>query len=123
MLIPPVVLYLIWQRRDRIGKVPFEASWAGAAVLVLGLLIVFIGRLSTLHTVTQYGYLVALTGGAWAIMGWQAFRIVTLPILLLFLMVPLPHFLYQGLSSQLQLISSEIGVGFIRLFGISVFLE
>ena len=38
-------------------------------------------------------------------------------------MIPLPEFIYFNLSSQLQLISSSIGVSFIRLFDISVFLE
>src|ERR1039457_5061617 len=38
-------------------------------------------------------------------------------------MVPLPEFLYQNVSAELQLLSSEIGVWFIRLFGISVYLE
>jgi exosortase D (VPLPA-CTERM-specific) len=38
-------------------------------------------------------------------------------------MVPLPPFIYNNLSGQLQLISSELGVAVIRLFGISVFLE
>jgi exosortase D (VPLPA-CTERM-specific) len=37
-------------------------------------------------------------------------------------MIPLPIFLYQGLSGQLQLISSELGVAIIRLAGISVYL-
>jgi exosortase D (VPLPA-CTERM-specific) len=38
-------------------------------------------------------------------------------------MVPLPPFIYNTLSTKLQLISSEIGVAVIRLFGISVYLE
>jgi len=42
---------------------------------------------------------------------------------LLFFMVPLPPFIYNTLSTKLQLISSEIGVAVIRLFGISVYLE
>ena len=37
-------------------------------------------------------------------------------------MIPLPNFLYNNLSQQLQLISSEVGVWVIRQFGISVFL-
>ena len=41
----------------------------------------------------------------------------------LIFMVPLPNFLYFNLSQSLQLLSSEIGVWVIRLFGISVFLE
>lgn len=38
-------------------------------------------------------------------------------------MIPLPNFLYNNLSSQLQLISSQLGVFVIRLFDISVFLQ
>ena len=45
------------------------------------------------------------------------------PLALLFFVVPLPNFLYTNLSAQLQLISSEIGVWFVRRFGISVYLE
>jgi len=56
-------------------------------------------------------------------MGWNAFKIIAGPMLLLFLVVPLPGFIFNNLSSQLQLISSQIGVGVIRTFGISVYLE
>jgi exosortase D (VPLPA-CTERM-specific) len=56
-------------------------------------------------------------------MGWQAFRWVAGPVAMLLLMNPIPAFLFNNLSSALQLVSSQIGVAVIRLFGISVFLE
>jgi exosortase D (VPLPA-CTERM-specific) len=37
--------------------------------------------------------------------------------------VPLPPFIYNNLSTKLQLISSQLGVEVIRWFGISVYLE
>jgi exosortase D (VPLPA-CTERM-specific) len=46
-----------------------------------------------------------------------------MPLAYLLFMVPLPNFLYNNLSQALQLVSSAIGVEFIRLFGISVHLE
>lgn len=122
-MIPVISLFLIWQRKDRLERLPFTGSWVGVFVLALGGLIALVGQLSTLHSITQYGFVVALIGAAYALMGYGAFRIVFVPLLLLFLMVPLPHFIYNNLSSQLQLISSEIGVAVIRLFGISVNLE
>ena len=45
------------------------------------------------------------------------------PLFILLLMVPLPDFLLNNLSAQMQLISSAIGVWFMRLFGVSVYLE
>jgi len=67
--------------------------------------------------------LLALFGVIVATLGWTGFRIVWVPLVYLLFMIPLPQFLYQSLSSELQLISSELGVAVIRLFGISVHLQ
>lgn len=122
-MIPVITLFLIWQRKDKLEALPFTGSWAGIGLLVIGVLITLVGQLSTLHSITQYGFVIAVIGAVYALLGWDAFRIVMVPLLLLFLMVPLPAFLFNNLSSQLQLISSEIGVAVIRMFDISVNLE
>lgn len=122
-LIPFITLFLIWQQKDRLERIPFEGSWAGVAVVAFGLFVFLAGELATLYTVVQYGFLIVLLGMAWALLGWRGFRLVAIPLLILFFMVPLPNFLYNNISAQLQLISSEIGVWVIRLFGITVFLD
>ena len=122
-MIPVITLFLIWQRKDKLEQVPFTGSWAGVWWLVFGVLVVLLGQLSTIHAITNYGFVIALVAGVYAVLGWQAFRIIMIPLLLLFLMVPLPNFILNSLSAQLQLISSEIGVFVIRLFDISVHLE
>ena len=122
-MIPVITLFLIWQRKDKLEQVPFTGSWAGIWWLVFGVIIVLLGQLSTIHSITNYGFVIALVAGVYAVLGWQAFRIIMIPLLLLFLMVPLPNFILNSLSAQLQLISSEIGVAVIRLFDISVHLE
>jgi exosortase D (VPLPA-CTERM-specific) len=122
-LIPLISAYLIWQRSDKLRELKFDGSWIGFTVVLAGLLVILIGDLATLFSIVQYGFLFVLLGLAWAFLGGRAFRYVFVPMLILFFMVPLPHFLYQNLSTKLQLISSEIGVWTIRLFDISVYLE
>ncbi len=122
-LIPVITLYLIWQRGDRLREMEFGSSWLGLGAAVTGLLLYLVGELSTIYAVIQYGFVVFLVGGVWAWLGTPAFRIIAVPMMLLFFMVPFPNFIYNNLSSQLQLLSSEIGVVVIRAFGISVFLE
>lgn len=122
-LIPLITVYLIWQRTDQLRKEPFEGSWLGVLTVLFGLFLYFLGELSTIYTVVQYGFVLVIYGVVWALIGTRAFKIVAIPLLLLFFMIPFPNFIYNNLSSQLQLISSEIGVFVIRLFGISVFLE
>ena len=122
-LIPLVSGLLLWQRRDQLRAAEFRGSWAGAAVAALGVAIYFLGTVASITTIDTYALVIVLMGAALALMGWQAFRIVLVPLALLFLMNPIPNFFYNNLSSELQLISSQLGVAFIRLCGVSVFLE
>lgn len=122
-LIPLISAYLVWQRSDRLREVKFTGSWCGMAMAAVGLLLCLVGELATVYTLIQYAFVVFLLGAAWASMGTRAFRIVAVPLCLLFFMVPFPNFIYNSLSSKLQLLSSEIGVMVIRAFGIGVFLE
>ncbi|TCK19458.1 exosortase D (VPLPA-CTERM-specific) [Thiogranum longum] len=123
VMIPFISAFLIWQRVDRLRQMPFEGSWTGFWVVLAGVVLMFLGRQSALAVLVNYGMLVTLFGLALGYLGWQAFKVVFVPLLILFFMIPLPGFIYVGLSNKLQLVSSEIGVWFIRLFGISVYLE
>lgn len=123
VIIPFVSLFLVWQKKDELERVPFTGSLAGLGVVAFGLCVFLLGQLSASLTVMQYAFVITLAGALLAWMGWQGFRIILMPFLFLSLMLPIPSFLYQDFSAQLQLFSSNIGVWVIRLFGISVYLE
>lgn len=123
LLIPPVSAFLIWQQKDRLERVPFEGSWWGVALVLIGGAMLLLGQLATIYTVVQYAYLITLFGLVLAFTGTAPFRLLIMPLFVLVFMIPLPQFLFANLSTKLQLLSSELGVWFIRLFGISVFLE
>ena len=123
VLIPFIVLYFIWQKLPALAKHPFTGSWAGPALTLFGILLYIAGELSSLFVVVQYSFLVMLYGVVLSLVGWRAFRIVAIPLLILAFMIPLPNFLYNNLSARLQLLSSELGVWVIRQFNISVYLE
>jgi exosortase D (VPLPA-CTERM-specific) len=122
-LIPLISAFLLWQRRDDFVGRPFEGSWMGVIVVLLGLALYFLGSLASITTVDTYALVVVIAGCLLAVMGGKAFKPALVPVALLFLMNPIPNFFYYNLSSQLQLISSQLGVAVIRLFGISVYLE
>ena len=123
ILIPAIAAYLLWTRRAQFASMPFEGSWAGVGLVAFGLLVFFLGTLAAITTVDAYALVIVIAGCVLAVMGWKAFRWALVPVALLLLMNPLPQFLYANISSKLQLISSQIGVAFIRLLGISVYLE
>jgi exosortase D (VPLPA-CTERM-specific) len=93
------------------------------ALILAGGAFLVVGQLGTVYTVVQYAYVITLFGLVLSFLGWPAFRLIAVPLLILLFMIPLPQFVLANLSTKLQLVSSLIGVFVIRLFGISVFLE
>jgi exosortase D (VPLPA-CTERM-specific) len=122
-LIPFIAAFLVWQRRDALQRTPFKGSWAGVAIVALGIGLEIAGRLTALFVIQHVAMLVVLAGLVLALAGAQAFRILAAPLGVLVFMIPLPNILLNTLSSELQLISSSFGVGLMRLAGITVFLE
>ena len=122
-LLPVLTLYFIWQKRIRLSLLPNQWGWGGLALAMAGILLRFAGELGSLYIVEQYAVLIFIYGVVLAFVGWPRFKLIFPALLLLLFAVPLPSFLFNNLSQSLQLISSEIGVQVIRLFGVSVFLE
>jgi exosortase D (VPLPA-CTERM-specific) len=123
VLIPFIAAFLVWQRREALERLPFDGSWTGFVLLAFGVALNLMGKLSALFIIQQYSVVLAFYGLVMAMVGTAVFRRIWVPMLLLLFMIPLPEFLLQGMSAKLQLVSSQIGVWVIRLFGISVFLE
>lgn len=123
ILVPLVAAYLIWQQRLAILECGFEGSWFGVTLVMLGLALQVMGGLAAVDAIQQYGLLFSIYALVLALLGWRTTRRIWAPLLMLALMIPLPEFVLQNLSAQLQLASSQIGVWFIRLFGVSVFVE
>ena len=122
-LIPLISIFLLWQQRAVFGRSALRGSWWGVAIVLLGLMLCLMGFGASIVGVDAYALVIVIAGCVIAAMGWRGFRLAWVPIALLLLMIPLPTFWYNNLSSELQLISSKLGVAIIRASGVSVFLE
>jgi exosortase D (VPLPA-CTERM-specific) len=122
-LIPPISGYLMWQRRQLLERIPLSGSWVGFGIVVLGLALFFLNFFATIVGADAYALVIVIAGLALAALGWARFKVALVPIGLLLLMNPLPTFWYNHLSSQLQLISSGLGVALMRAFNVTVLLE
>ena len=122
-IIPLISFWVAWENRESIKASLGHGSWVGVLFVLAGLLLGFMGEIATLYIITHYAFLVTLFGLCLAFAGWQGMRWLWFPLLFLVFMIPLPSFLYNSLSTSLQLISSKLGVVVIRLFDISVNLQ
>lgn len=122
-LLPALSLFLFWQKKHELTSNPWTGSWSAVVVVVLGLVLFFVGTLSAIYAIIQYSLFITLAGLLLSFAGLRNLRYLWAGLILLFFTVPFPQFLYQALSTKLQLISSELGVAVIRSLGVSVFLE
>ncbi len=122
-LIPVVVAWLLWSRRDALRTSIGRPSWTALVFIALSVLMNLIGQLSAIFILSQVGFVVALVGIVLATGGYSLLRVTLLPIVFLLFAIPLPYFVDSVLTLQLQLISSELGVFVIQLLQIPVYLD
>jgi exosortase D (VPLPA-CTERM-specific) len=123
VLLPLITVFLVWQQRDRLERLPFVGSWWGVVGVLAAGALWCVGELAGVYTIDQYAFVLSIAGLVLALTGWRAFALLRGPLVILFLMVPMPAFFMSNLSLKLQVLSSHLGVLFVRLFGISVFVE
>jgi exosortase D (VPLPA-CTERM-specific) len=122
-LIPFISAWLLWSRRDALRASVGRPSWAGLVLILLAIVMNIVGELSAIFLLSQLGFVMALFGMLLAFGGYSLLKVAFIPIAFLLFSIPLPYFIDAMLTLRLQLISSELGVFFIRLFGIPVFLD
>jgi exosortase D (VPLPA-CTERM-specific) len=122
-LIPVLAAYLIWQRRSELSQLEFKGSWGGLAVVLAGIALAVVGRFAALYTFQHIALLIVIYGLVLSLVGWSVMRVLAAPLGVLVFMIPLPSMLMFPLSSELQLLSSTLGVWLMRLAGVSTYLE
>jgi exosortase D (VPLPA-CTERM-specific) len=122
-LIPLVTASLLWTRRDALLASIGRPAWTGAILILLAMVMHVVGALSAIFILSQLSFIIALLGIILGVGGLPLLRAAFVPVIFLIFAIPLPYFIDANLSLQLQLISSQLGVFFIRLFQIPVYLD
>jgi len=122
-LIPLLTLYFIWEKRSYLQTLEFRPSYLAVPFVIVALLIASVGEISAIYLLIHYAFILILMGMVLALGGWKLLRALLFPLAILVFSVPLPYFLEATLTADLQLISSSLGVAFIRLMSIPVFAE
>jgi exosortase D (VPLPA-CTERM-specific) len=122
-LIPFVVLYLIWIKKDDFINLPSVPSWKGLVPIFLGLVFFWIGELAGEYLTLYLSFWLVIVGLLWLHLGWKKFKSIGFALFFMLTMFPLPNFLNTRLMLQLRLISSKLGVSIIQLYGLPVTRE
>ncbi|MBW1933084.1 MAG: VPLPA-CTERM-specific exosortase XrtD [Deltaproteobacteria bacterium] len=122
-LVPFIILYLIWEKRNSLRQTVSHPEWAGLAAFLVGLLFFWMGELGgEFYTLYISSWLV-MVGLCWLHMGWQKLKAIWFPLFISLAMFPLPNFLNTKITLKLKLLSSELGVAMMQLWGMSAYRE
>lgn len=95
----------------------------GLLLMGLSLILALFGKMAEIGDVTAYALILWVGAVLLISFGWEQGRRFWPPVVHLAFMLPLPGVLYYKYSTDLQFISSELGVWFLKLMNVPVFLD
>ncbi len=122
-LIPLITIYLFWELRNKFFNEKSKPSWIGFISIVLGMLFFWIGEYGGLYFALYLGAWLVAVGILWSEVGWNKVKSIAFPIVFSLSMFPPPDFIHFNLNFKLKLISSDIGVRLLHLYGMSAYRE
>ena len=122
-LVPFVLLYMIWEKRDAIKRLPVQVSGFGFLLFLPALALFWFGELGGEYLTLYLSAWMMVMALFWIHAGWYRFKEILFPLMMIPAMFPLPSFLHNRLSLKLKLLSSQIGVEMMQLAGMSAYRE
>src|SRR5262245_39435201 len=92
-LIPAIVAWLLWTRRDALVASIGQPSWIGPVLILLAAAMHIVGKLSALFVLSQLAFIVTLIGVTLGLGGYSLLKVCFVPIIFLIFAIPLPYFI------------------------------
>jgi exosortase len=119
----PLALYILWQKREALRTLPLQGSWIGLMVAFVSLFFYLVAVKGEMQTITSASMLLFIWGSVIYLFGFEMFRACLFPLLILFLMIPVPSQFIAVLTIPLQLLVTRASVWMATLIGIPIFRE
>jgi exosortase len=123
ILIPFIVLYLLWQRRQRLQTEVEPGRFAGVALAFTGCVLQVFSSMSGSVLIAGVALVMAILGTVLYLWGPRCAKIATAPVAILMLMIPLPGYVTGELSWKLQGVASTVSSTVLRVLGTPVLQE
>ena len=119
-LVPLVVVYLVWRKRDELAKLPVCPQKRGLVILIFSLLIHVVAFQWKIFFISGFTMIATLTGLILFIYGKRILKELLFPLFFLIFMIPLPMVLIIHISFHLKIFVSQIAANVVNITGIHV---
>jgi exosortase A len=119
LMIPPILAWLVWLRRDELVRIA-PRGWApGLAWTLAGLALCLAGRAAGVNLVTQTGAVAALQGAAIALLGLRVSLVLAFPLAFAFALVPFG----DEIVAPLQQLTARMTVALVHASGVPATID
>jgi len=122
-LIPLVSAFMIWQKRDLLTQQKINPSTWGIIIILAAMLMNIVGAISAEMFTMRTSLIVCITGTVVYLFGFRTFLIISIPVIYLFFMIPIPKVIWNQISFPLQLMAAELASTMVQLLGIPILRE
>jgi len=122
-LIVPLALYFVWERREKLRKIPVAPSALGFVVVLASVAVLIAGILGSELFLTRISIVGTLIGVLLFLFGWGHLRALAFPLAFLLLMIPIPAIIFNRIAFPLQLLASQFGESVMGFANVPVLRE
>ena len=122
-LIPFIVFYLLWEKKENFRKQMVSPSWIGILPLLLSILFYWFGELGGEYYVIFISSWLLLIAICLLNFGIKKTITILFPLCFILTMFPLPALINNRITLYLKILSTKIGVVMIQIYGMSAYRE
>jgi len=114
LLVPPILGWLVWLRREELARITPAGWWPGLSWMGAGLVVVVTARTAAINLVAEGGALMMLQGAVLAVVGLRAGLVLAFPLFYSFFLVPFG----DELIPALQHLTARMTVSLVEWSGV-----
>jgi len=119
LFVPPIVGWLVWNRRHELARLTPRAWWRGLVALAGALFLWLLGTLASFNSASQLGAVLALQSATVALLGPRVAAGLLFPLSYMLFLVPFG----DELVPTLQMVTADIVIRLTHLSGIPAVIE
>lgn len=123
LLIPLASLFLIWEKKEKLNKIPRNSSSGGLKIFIFGILLYWGSAFMHIYFSAGFSILFVISGLVLFFYGKKMFRELLFPILFLIFMIPLPLIVVAFICFKLKILVAQLATLLLNIFQIQALVQ
>lgn len=122
-LIPFMSAYMVWSRRKELKDIEIQPTNWGLLLIIVGLTQLTVAKIGSEYFLQRTSMIIVLFGSALFCLGKSFTKKISIPLLYLIFMVPIPAVIWNKFAFPMKLLASYVAASIIDWLGITILRE